>query len=136
VHLKASTKPHVHRKFEIFWTNIASTMACPNFKKGPKKGLGPLGVKEDMTHYWCIWKVPLKKIKLKRKISLRWCIEEYYEWPIHIKQTTFIKYWFLNELIITRIIEYLHLFKLKVFLSCIITYVIKHVDSIKNIFTQ
>jgi hypothetical protein len=45
VHLEASTKPHVHQKFEIFWTNIASTMACPNFKNGPKKGLGPLGVK-------------------------------------------------------------------------------------------
>jgi hypothetical protein len=44
--LEASTKPHVHRKFEIFWTNIASTMACPNFKNGPKKGLGPLGVKQ------------------------------------------------------------------------------------------
>jgi hypothetical protein len=29
----SSTKPHVHRKFEIFWTKIASTMACPNFKK-------------------------------------------------------------------------------------------------------
>jgi hypothetical protein len=25
VHLEASTKPHVHQKFEIFWTNIAST---------------------------------------------------------------------------------------------------------------
>jgi hypothetical protein len=44
VRLEASTKPHVHRKFEIFWTNIASTMACPNFKNGPKNGLGPLGV--------------------------------------------------------------------------------------------
>jgi hypothetical protein len=43
--LEASTKPHFHRKFEIFWTNIASTMAYPNFKNGPKKGLGPLGVK-------------------------------------------------------------------------------------------
>jgi hypothetical protein len=43
--LEASTKPHVHRKFEIFWTNIASTMACPNFQNGPKNGLGPLGVK-------------------------------------------------------------------------------------------
>jgi hypothetical protein len=42
--LEASTKPHVHQKFEIFWTNIASTMACPNFKNGPKNGLGPLGV--------------------------------------------------------------------------------------------
>jgi hypothetical protein len=46
VRLEASTKPHVHQKFEIFWTNIASTMACPNFKNGPKNGLGPLGVKE------------------------------------------------------------------------------------------
>jgi hypothetical protein len=44
MHLEASSKPHVHRKFEIFWTNIASTMAYPNFKNGPKKGLGPLGV--------------------------------------------------------------------------------------------
>jgi hypothetical protein len=45
VRLEASTKPHVHRKVEIFWTNIASTMACPNFKNGPKTGLRPLGVK-------------------------------------------------------------------------------------------
>jgi hypothetical protein len=37
VRLEASTKPHVHQKFEIFWTNIASTMACPNFINGPKK---------------------------------------------------------------------------------------------------
>jgi hypothetical protein len=41
--LEASTKPHVHRKFEIYWTNITSTMAYPNFKNGSKKGLGPLG---------------------------------------------------------------------------------------------
>jgi hypothetical protein len=45
VHLEANTKPYVHRKFEIFWTNIASTMACPNFKNEPKTGLHPLGVK-------------------------------------------------------------------------------------------
>jgi hypothetical protein len=44
VHLEASTKPHVHQKFEIFWTNIASTMACPNFKNGPNNGLDPLGL--------------------------------------------------------------------------------------------
>jgi hypothetical protein len=44
MHLEASTKSHVHQKFEIFWTNIASTMACPNFKNGPKNGLHPLGV--------------------------------------------------------------------------------------------
>jgi hypothetical protein len=46
VHHEANTKPHVHQKFEIFWTNIASTMACPNSKNGPKNGLCPLGVKE------------------------------------------------------------------------------------------
>jgi hypothetical protein len=45
VHLEASTKPHVYQKFEIFLTNIASTMAYPNFKNGQKNGLGPLGVK-------------------------------------------------------------------------------------------
>jgi hypothetical protein len=45
VRLEASIKPHVYQKIEIFWTNIASTTACPNFKNGPKKGLGPLGVK-------------------------------------------------------------------------------------------
>jgi hypothetical protein len=44
VRLEASTKPHVHQKFEIFWTNIASAMACPNSKNGPKNGLRPLGV--------------------------------------------------------------------------------------------
>ena len=42
--LEASTKPHVHWKFEIFGTNIASTMACPNFKNGTKTGLRCLGV--------------------------------------------------------------------------------------------
>jgi hypothetical protein len=31
--IEDSTKPHVHQKFEIFWTNIASKMAYPNFKK-------------------------------------------------------------------------------------------------------
>jgi hypothetical protein len=45
VRLEASIKPHVYQKIEIIWTNIASTTACPNFKNGPKKGLGPLGVK-------------------------------------------------------------------------------------------
>jgi hypothetical protein len=44
VRLEASTKPHVHQKFEIFWTNIASTMGCPNSKNRPKKGLRLLGV--------------------------------------------------------------------------------------------
>jgi hypothetical protein len=44
MHLEASTKPHVHQKFGIFWTNIASTMACPNFKNRPKNGPGPLGI--------------------------------------------------------------------------------------------
>jgi hypothetical protein len=45
---EASIKPHIHQKFEIFWTNIASTIACPNFKNGPKIGLRPLGVKADL----------------------------------------------------------------------------------------
>jgi hypothetical protein len=45
VRLEARTKPHVYQKFEFFWTNIASTMACPNFKNGQKNGLGPLGIK-------------------------------------------------------------------------------------------
>jgi hypothetical protein len=31
--------------FEIFWTSIASTMVCPNFKNRPKNGLCPLEVK-------------------------------------------------------------------------------------------
>jgi hypothetical protein len=42
--LEASTKPHIHRKFEIFRTNIASTMARLNLKNGPKTRLRPLGV--------------------------------------------------------------------------------------------
>jgi hypothetical protein len=46
VHLEASTKPHVHQKFEIYWTNIASTMAYPISKNGQKNGLGPLGVND------------------------------------------------------------------------------------------
>jgi hypothetical protein len=33
----------------IFWTNIASTMACPNFKNGPKNGLRYLGVNSVRT---------------------------------------------------------------------------------------
>jgi hypothetical protein len=36
------------KKFEIFWTNIAYTMAWPNSKNGPKNGpkngLHPLGI--------------------------------------------------------------------------------------------
>jgi hypothetical protein len=45
VHLEPNIKPHVHQKFEIFWTNMASTMAYQNFKNGPQKGLRSLGVK-------------------------------------------------------------------------------------------
>jgi hypothetical protein len=56
VRLKTSTKPHVHQKFEIFWTNIASTMACPKFKNGPKNGLRPLGV----NHRDCIFSAKSK----------------------------------------------------------------------------
>jgi hypothetical protein len=46
MHLEASTKLHVHQKFEIFWTNIASTMACLNFKNGQKNGQGPLRLRK------------------------------------------------------------------------------------------
>ena len=45
MHLEANTKPHIHQKFEISWTIIASTMAYPNFKNGSKYELRPLGVK-------------------------------------------------------------------------------------------
>jgi hypothetical protein len=51
VRLEASTKPHVHQKFEIFWTNIASTMGCPNSKNRPKKVLRPLGIKQPMENW-------------------------------------------------------------------------------------
>jgi hypothetical protein len=61
VRLEASTKPHVHQKFEIFWTNIESTMACPNSKNGPKNGLRPLGVKQLVS----LSKVKKTKSKLK-----------------------------------------------------------------------
>jgi hypothetical protein len=53
VRLEASIKPNVHQKFEIFWTNIASTMACPNLKNGPKNGLRPLGVKGFLNKALC-----------------------------------------------------------------------------------
>jgi hypothetical protein len=52
VRLEGSTKPQDHRKYEIFWTNIASTMACPDFKNGPKNGLGPLGVNLENSFYF------------------------------------------------------------------------------------
>jgi hypothetical protein len=40
-------------KIEIFWTNIASTMAYPNFKNGPKIGLCHLGINNirGASHY-------------------------------------------------------------------------------------
>jgi hypothetical protein len=51
VRLEASTKPHVHQKFEIFWTNIASTMACPNFKNESNTGLRPLEIKGALSKH-------------------------------------------------------------------------------------
>jgi hypothetical protein len=36
VHLEASIRPHVHQKIEIFWENIASTMAYQTSKKPEK----------------------------------------------------------------------------------------------------
>jgi hypothetical protein len=50
VRLEASTNPHVYKKIEIFWTNIASTTACPNFKNEQKNGLGPLGIKKNQNN--------------------------------------------------------------------------------------
>ena len=44
MHLEAETKPHVYKKFKIFWKNIVSTMACLNSKNGPKSRLRLLGV--------------------------------------------------------------------------------------------
>jgi hypothetical protein len=35
------------KKLRFFLTNIVSTMACPNFKNGPKNDLCPLGVKKE-----------------------------------------------------------------------------------------
>jgi hypothetical protein len=49
MHVEASTKPQIHQKFEISWTNIASTIACPNSKNGPKNGLRLLGVKTKIS---------------------------------------------------------------------------------------
>jgi hypothetical protein len=49
--LEASTKPHVQQKIEIFWTNIASTMTCPNSKNGPKNGLRPLRVNDNLFYF-------------------------------------------------------------------------------------
>ena len=50
MHLEASTKPDVHHKFEIFWTNTASTMAS-----------SPLGVN---------W--PLKEQGTQNGLFVRW----------------------------------------------------------------
>jgi hypothetical protein len=44
VRLKASTKPPLYNLIHEFFINMASTMACPNFKKGLKMAFGPLGV--------------------------------------------------------------------------------------------
>jgi hypothetical protein len=43
VYVEASIKPLVHQKFEIFWTNIASTMACPKLQKWAKKWTSSFG---------------------------------------------------------------------------------------------
>ena len=90
--LKASTKPHIHQKFEIFWTNIASTMGCPNSKNRPKKGLRPLGVKHSVFFYLHLCNNPnykhyindtleiheldfgiLQHIGIPRKIKITYC---------------------------------------------------------------
>jgi hypothetical protein len=87
VHLETSTKPHVHWKIENFGTNIASTMACPNFKNGPKTGLRPLGVKgtlgniEELFFLLSIWYIRpyfilfLKFIKTLILMKTQVCLE-------------------------------------------------------------
>jgi hypothetical protein len=67
VHLEASTKPHVHWKFENFGTNIASIMACLNFKNGPKTALRLLGVKESGQLGW----IPMTTHQWTKKLF--WC---------------------------------------------------------------
>jgi hypothetical protein len=68
VRLEASTKPHVHQNFEIFWTNIVSTLACLNFKNGLKIGLRPLGVKK--RNYVIVnKKIPSLSNYIKKKAS-------------------------------------------------------------------
>jgi hypothetical protein len=77
MHLEASTKPHVHQKFQIFWTNIAFTMACPNFKNGPKNGLGPLGVNTTfrMTHFLkSYYNVFILENKINAQVFRRTCV--------------------------------------------------------------
>jgi hypothetical protein len=67
VRIEASTKPQVHQKFEIFWTNITSTMACPMSKNGPKKGLCPLGV-NPIDKY----RLVIVKLSLINLVGDRW----------------------------------------------------------------
>jgi hypothetical protein len=59
VHLEASIKPPIFNLIHEFLTNMAFTMACPNFKKGLKMAFGSLGDKKPLvlvnhfsnTHY-------------------------------------------------------------------------------------
>jgi hypothetical protein len=95
VHLEANNKPHVHQKFEIFWTNIVSTMACPNFINGPKTGLRLLGVKELTNSkkpcYWNMIKLGILYLVTNRKrnkgilenlqLGEYWLLEKF---PLHI----------------------------------------------------
>jgi methyl coenzyme M reductase beta subunit len=69
VHLEACTKPHVHQKFENFGTNIASTMACPNFKNGPKTALRPLGVKH-LFYVTKIYSIFITNHRYEGKLSI------------------------------------------------------------------
>jgi hypothetical protein len=44
VSIEANTKLHAHKKIHEFLINMAFTMAYPNFKKGLKMTIDPLGV--------------------------------------------------------------------------------------------
>jgi hypothetical protein len=85
VRFEASTKPHVHRKFEIFWTNTASTMACPNLKNGPKTGLCPLGVNPKAQ----------KEFDNLRKTIIKYYLEQYLGVDEQMK-VIYLEFWILS----------------------------------------
>jgi hypothetical protein len=59
MHLEASTKPHVHQKFEIFLDKYCIHNGLPKLQNRPKNGLRHLGVKAYIV----------RQIERKRKNS-------------------------------------------------------------------
>jgi hypothetical protein len=66
VHLKASIKPHVHKKIHEFFINMAFTMACSNFKKGLKMAFGLLGIKVVFWKPWLLVADTIYYIKIEK----------------------------------------------------------------------